>query len=490
LSSSWFNRGLTWLVFAAAGLAGVLIVAAAAFWWWSGTDGSLGWALRHIARWQPVQAEGVQGSLRSGLSAERLRWEQGGLTVEASEVRMEWQPLSLFRGALHLEQLHAARLRVEDRRPPARSTPPEDLALPIRPAIDDFKVGRLDWVTATNSITATDLAGHYSFNGSQHQLQLDSLRWSGGSYRGRASIGATGSLPVDALLEGRYQAAVPGGRAELPLDFSAQFQGPVTDLQAKGRLQVGTGSAAAGTRATATARLMPWAEQPVPQAQAEVRELDLGVFWREAPHTSLSGQLRVQPAGTDAWSLQADLTNGKAGPWDRDRLPMSELNAQGEWQAGGQLLVRELQAQVGGGAVQAHGEWRGAGGWTVQGTAAGVNPAAVYSVMAPVPLSGRVELSGAAQAVAFELDLQARAAAARERGARPAPGSLAATLGALELRQALGRSQPVELNAAFTVGDDAGLLGALFTIEPSHCPDVANSYANWLARQDQRGVQG
>jgi len=60
----------------------------------------------------------------------------------------------------------------------------------------------------------------------------------------------------------------------------------------------------------------------------------------------------------------------------------------------------------------------------------------------------------------------------------------------LELRQALGRSQPVELNAAFTVGDDAGLLGALFTIEPSHCPDVANSYAHWLARQDQRGVQG
>ena len=60
----------------------------------------------------------------------------------------------------------------------------------------------------------------------------------------------------------------------------------------------------------------------------------------------------------------------------------------------------------------------------------------------------------------------------------------------LELRQALGRSQPVELNAAFTVGDDAALLGALFPVEPSHCPDVANSYANWLVRQDRRNVQG
>jgi CheY-like chemotaxis protein len=60
----------------------------------------------------------------------------------------------------------------------------------------------------------------------------------------------------------------------------------------------------------------------------------------------------------------------------------------------------------------------------------------------------------------------------------------------LELRQALGRGQPVELNPAFTIGEDAGLLGALFTVDPSHCPDVANSYANWLARQDQRDVQG
>lgn len=60
----------------------------------------------------------------------------------------------------------------------------------------------------------------------------------------------------------------------------------------------------------------------------------------------------------------------------------------------------------------------------------------------------------------------------------------------LELRQALGRSQPVELNAAFAVGEDAGLLGALFNVEPSHCPDPANSYANWLARQDRRDVRG
>jgi len=60
----------------------------------------------------------------------------------------------------------------------------------------------------------------------------------------------------------------------------------------------------------------------------------------------------------------------------------------------------------------------------------------------------------------------------------------------LELRQALGRNRAVELNAAFTVGDDAGVLGAVFKVDPAQCPDPANSYASWLTRQDERDVQG
>jgi CheY-like chemotaxis protein len=58
-----------------------------------------------------------------------------------------------------------------------------------------------------------------------------------------------------------------------------------------------------------------------------------------------------------------------------------------------------------------------------------------------------------------------------------------------ELRQALGRAQPVGLNAAFAVGQDESLLGALFTVDPAHCPDPANCYESWLARQEHRSVQ-
>jgi hypothetical protein len=58
----------------------------------------------------------------------------------------------------------------------------------------------------------------------------------------------------------------------------------------------------------------------------------------------------------------------------------------------------------------------------------------------------------------------------------------------LELRQALGRSGPVELTAAFELGPDKNLIGGVFDIDPAHCPPVINSYQSWLSRQDRRAV--
>ena len=59
----------------------------------------------------------------------------------------------------------------------------------------------------------------------------------------------------------------------------------------------------------------------------------------------------------------------------------------------------------------------------------------------------------------------------------------------LELRLGLGRSGPPELAAAFPVGQDGAVLGALFAVDSPLCPDPGNSYNNWLARQNKRHVQ-
>jgi CheY-like chemotaxis protein len=59
----------------------------------------------------------------------------------------------------------------------------------------------------------------------------------------------------------------------------------------------------------------------------------------------------------------------------------------------------------------------------------------------------------------------------------------------VELRQALGTSQPSQLVDAFPVGEGDVLLGALFTVEAPLGPDPDNSYSRWLARQPKRHVQ-
>jgi len=64
------------LAIALAALVVVALLAVTGLWWWSGSEGSLAWVLARIERTQPVTAEGVRGSLRSGLRIHRLTWER------------------------------------------------------------------------------------------------------------------------------------------------------------------------------------------------------------------------------------------------------------------------------------------------------------------------------------------------------------------------------------------------------------------------------
>lgn len=421
-------------------LAGALVLllasAVAALWWWAGTGHSLQWALGQLAARTPVVVEQAQGTLRSGVQAKRLVWEQDGLRAEATDVQLAWQPLSLLHGTLKLDHLRAASVQVQDRRPASAepAKPPASLALLVRVAVDEVAVGRFEW-NGKATVQAQQLTARYVFDGFQHRLGLRSLQMLGGSYRGDIRLGARGDMPLVATLEGRLEAPVPAGRQKLPLVFNAALEGPLADLQARVQAQAG---GTQGTRATVTARVTPWAAQPVPQAHAQLQDFDLAALWPQAPSTRLAGEVRVQPAGTASWTLSADLRNAMAGPWDRERLPIEQLKGEGEWRQAGQALVRSLQAQLGGGRVEASGQWQGERGWVVNGTLAGINPAALHSTMASVPVSGRASVRGEGQAIDFETELRA-AGNGRPRGK---PGSaMAATVGALELRQLIARGR-------------------------------------------------
>lgn len=388
----------------------VLVLAAVGLWWWAGTQHSLDWTLAQIAKSQAMRAEGVSGSLREGLTAQHLQWEKDGLKIEAFDVDFAWQPLAIARDTVKIEHLNATRLRIEDRRPPKPSVVPTSLTLPIRVEVDDLRVGQVRWTTGTQDIAFNDLAGSYTFNSLSHLVKLDSVSFLQGTYSGEASLGAGGPLPVDAKLQGRFAAPVPGAAASAPLTFTATIQGKITEMQARAQLQGAPDSPMAATSATATAQLRPWESQPVPQAQAQFQHLDVGALWPQAPRTSLDGKLELRPQGTATWVISVDATNATPGPWDKRQLPVEQLSANGEWHQGGATLVRELHARAAGGTLDASGELRGTDAWTLQAKLAKIDPAAIHTNFASLPIGGTAQVEGKASAIDFDVDLKSAGA--------------------------------------------------------------------------------
>lgn len=445
-----------------------LLLALGSAWWWSGTEDSLATALRWAARTQPVTAEGVSGSLRAGGQVRTLSVQQDGLQVLATDVVLAWDPLSLLKGSLKLDRLAAATVRIDDQRASAPAAgPPASVALPFRITLDKFSVGQLLWV-GPPSFEASALVGSYAFDGTQHRLELNGARVATGTYSGRVSLLATGDLSLDAVLQGVLDTAVPGSNTRLPLSFNATVQGPLKDLNAKAELQLSTSPthAAATPRASATARITPWAAQPLPQADASFRALDLASLWPAAPQTGLSGTLSVRPVATsaNAWLLQTDVKNSLSGPWDQQRLPIDKLQAEGEWR-NGVAMLRSLQAQLGGGEITASGQWSEASpatanaqDWKAEALLKNINPAALHTQFAALPVDGRAELSGNAGAINFDTSLQAS-------GARVIAARSNSPLGSLRLRDAAAKGRwsgdTLSLTALQVRSEDATLTGAV-----------------------------
>ena len=95
---------------------------------------------------------------------------------------------------------------------------------------------------------------------------------------------------------------LPNNPASVPLAFQATASGPLTELLVKAELQMTTPPAADAKKpvpqpqASASARVMPWAAQPLPQADATFRDLDIAALLPDMPQTLLTGSASVRAA--------------------------------------------------------------------------------------------------------------------------------------------------------------------------------------------------
>ncbi|ABM36173.1 translocation/assembly module TamB domain-containing protein [Polaromonas naphthalenivorans] len=493
-------KGAAW---ATAGVVALAVGATGTLWWWAGTEGSLDTALRWAGKSQPLTFESATGSLRAGGHIDQLDWQQDGITVNARDVSLAWQAWSLLQGRLKLDRFTAASVQVTDERAPTPmpTAPPNALGLPLQVALDEFSVGQFEY-TGKTAFTASEIAGSYLYTGLQHQLDLKSVQVANGRYSGRAALTAAGPLTLDASLSGALDVAIANNPASVPLAFQATASGPLTELLVKAELQMTTPPAADAKKpvpqpqASASARVMPWAAQPLPQADATFRDLDIAALLPDMPQTLLTGSASVRPlesktpAASPAWALQMQLANALPGPWDQKRLPLEQLETQGEW-VNGTAMVRSLKAQLGGGELLASGEWTRpppadkpdtavpaapAQAWQLKATLKRINPAKLHTQLAPLPLDGRAEASGQGASARFDASVQAVAGAGKP-GNRPAPGTHSGQnnfLQQLRLRdaKATGSWNPQQAGGTLALSalrvrtDDAELSGQ-FEVQPT-----------------------
>ncbi|MGI9216908.1 MAG: translocation/assembly module TamB domain-containing protein [Hydrogenophaga sp.] len=525
-------RGIGWIGHWLPGAALALLLAGGvAGWVWSGSEGSLARALGWAQAWVDdassprgqLQASGAQGSLRQGGQVQQLRWTRPGLDVQLQGLRLRWTADqltdALLGRGLQIDTLHLDSVQVTDTREPTPSQPLTTLVLPL--AVDlPWSVDHLR-IEGRQTLALDGARGHYRYGpadaadrsawGAQHSgvqdahhLRIDALTLAQGRYQLQAVLGAQAPMPLHASAQGDVLTTVPGGNS-LSLQATAGASGTLAGQSATLDLnaQVHDRNTGPGTPTlVASARVHPWAPQPLHTVDARAHQLDLATLWPRAPVTALSGTVQASPDG-GAWRATVDLRNGASGPWDRQRLPLDRLQATIE-HPGAAWSVPRLQAALGRAQLQGSGRFQPAGAgapaqWQGQLQASALNPAQLWSPLAAAAL----DLSASArqhptQTGTIDLDAQLQPA----RGV-PAPAATAGLRlrelrlqgqwqagtgpqdgGTLRLDDALLDAAQARLTAQGTVDLTASTFNGSTTLQ---LPGAQGRWAGTLAHADGQG---
>lgn len=527
-------RGIGWLGHWLPGaLIALLLAAGLALWLWAASPGSLGQTLAWAQAWLKDRVDtfglldttGAAGSLRAGGRIESLQWSFNGLQVRAKGVQLRWNQGLWFDALLgrgvQLQELSIERLEVRDDRRPSPTQPLQSVVLPW-PVSLPWSVGEFT-LEGRTSLALSNLKGFYRYGAADaaqqtmlgrtagvthaHQLSVDSLQLAQGRYQLQATMGAQAPMPLQLAAQGEVLASVPGGQT-LTLQATAAATGTLAGSGAALTVtaRVTPTSGAAGTQTTptlvATARVMPWAVQPLISVDAVAHRLDLAALWPQAPLTALTGTLSARPEGS-AWMARVDLRNAVSGPWDQQRLPLERLQAELQ-QRDGRWLLPQLNGQLGRTRLQASGEFQPASAsmpaqWLGRLQATGLNPAQIWSTLAPAALdanlSARTAAGGASAAPAIDLDARVLpsasvAAPAAQQGLRlrelrllgqwrPGQGG-----GTLKLDTAVLDAAQARVSAAGTVQVNPSTFAGSATLQ---LPGAEGRFDGTLAHADGRG---
>lgn len=310
---------------------------------WLGSNHALQWVAEEIVRSSKgtIALNDVEGTLLGEVRIGRVTIAGTEFALEAESVAVHWRPLALLGGDVRLRRAAAASLRYRSLGT-SPSQPPDSLALPLPFTIEALEVRRLDidGMPALQNLRLAIAGGRAAHEITLLQTEADNWRLSGNLRIATVSPFA---------LAGRLQAQ--RGSAPATLQATATVGG---DLKS---MQITAQAAGLGATLNAETLIRPYAQQPVVNARAQLRELDLSAWSKALPATRLSADLAAQ---SDAGALTGNLevSNAAAGTLDAGRLPVTAASIRYSG-AGRTWALRDMALRLaGGGETLGRGEFR------------------------------------------------------------------------------------------------------------------------------------
>jgi translocation and assembly module TamB len=315
------RRPWPWLAGSGALLLGLVGVA-----WLFASEAGLRLACQMVERLAAGQLSIVApaGALGGSFSVPSVHWRSETLDVQVQDLQLDWRPAELLHGRLAVSRIAAASLRLAN---VASSEPlrlPDSLRLPLAIEVDQLAVGRIEvgdhaYPEGKAVLIAEALAARLSSDGMLHRLPELQASIAGLTVVGEASLAAERPFALQA------KAGIEGEAAGRQLAFDLAAEGRLEEfvllgnarpLAARSGKDVGKDFAG-----ELSARISPFASQPVREAVVSLSAIDPAAWIAGAPQAALDLRVDLQPLGDAGTDLGGRLrvVNRLPGAIDRQR---------------------------------------------------------------------------------------------------------------------------------------------------------------------------
>lgn len=299
-----------------------------------------------------LAVEGAEGNLLSGLSIQRIRYQDENLRVEIESLRAEANDVGTLPPRLDLATLRIRKVTVTElARSAAPATPPTSLAVPFPIAVQSATITELVWQPlGAKPLTVRDIEARFAAHEQAIRIDSVSAEYAAIRIRARASVGTKQPFVIAADATAIGKTSGHAWQAEVKVSGNLLNMNAMADLRT-------TGDGPAAT-VGAQVRVEPFNAQPIGAADVSVADFNLRAWEPAAPATKLSGRINLRP-DAKGFSGAVQFDNALPGTLDAQRMPIQSATANLQLDPHGNAQLANIRIGAGkAGQLSGTGSWK------------------------------------------------------------------------------------------------------------------------------------